>query len=179
MLLLSLTGVSPRSKIHNAMPLFARFVYEALIRRERRCTRLLLSAPPQSQQASASLAAHLETGRRGERLAYWYLRQIGYIVVARNLRARYRAGELDMVAWEGPVLAFVEVKTRTSTEAGLPETSVTFDQQRRIAASAQAYIRGLKEKEVNYRFDIVSVTWDRTEGYQLRLIRDAFKGLHP
>jgi putative endonuclease len=159
------------------VPLLARLVYEALIRRERRRTRSLSDTlSPHSQQDSGLLAAHLETGRRGERLAYWYLRRIGYIVVARNIRGRGGIGELDLVAWEGPVLAFVEIKTRTSAEAGPPEAAVTAEQQRRIAAAARSYMRGLKRKEVNYRFDIVTVTWHDTRGYELRLIRDAFKG---
>jgi putative endonuclease len=158
------------------MPLLAQIVYEALIRRERKRARLSSAARmPQPEKSPGDLARHLETGRRGERLAYWYLRRMGYTVVARNLRGRHRAGELDMVAWDGPVLAFVEVKTRISREAGPPEAAVTFDQQKRIAAAAQIYLQGLKQKAVNYRFDIVSVAWDQTEGYQLRLIKSAFK----
>jgi putative endonuclease len=155
------------------MALLARIIYEALIRRERKRARL---ASAERLRAPESAPLHLETGRHGERLAYWYVRTIGYTVVARNLRGRHRAGELDLVAWDGPVLAFVEVKTRTSADAGRPESAVTFDQQRRIATAAQMYIRSLKQKAVNYRFDIVSVSWDQREGYQLRMIKGAFKG---
>jgi putative endonuclease len=155
------------------MALLAQIVYQALIRRERRRARLAFR---ETLPASASAPLHLETGRRGEMLAYWYLRRMGYTVVARNLRGLHRAGELDLVAWDGPVLAFVEVKTRTSCDAGRPESAVTSDQQRRIAAAAQLYVRSLKQKTVNYRFDIVGVTWDQTEGYQLRLTKGAFKG---
>jgi putative endonuclease len=155
------------------MALLAQLIYEALIRRERKRARLV---SPEGPVATGAGPLHLETGRRGERLAYWYLRTMGYTVVARNLPGRHRGGELDLVAWDGPILAFVEVKTRTSCDAGRPESAVTSDQQRRIVAAAQLYIRSLKQKAVNYRFDIVSVTWDQTEGYQLRLIKGAFKG---
>ncbi|HTV54015.1 MAG TPA: YraN family protein [Terriglobia bacterium] len=155
------------------MALLPQIIYHALIWRERKRARL---ASRERLRALGPAPLHLETGRRGERLAYWYLRRIGYTVVARNLRGRRRAGELDLVAWDGPVLAFVEVKTRRSCDAGRPESAVTSDQQRRIAAAAQLYIRSLKQKAVNYRFDIVSVTWDQTEGYQLRLVKGAFKG---
>jgi putative endonuclease len=155
------------------MALFARVVYEALIRKERKRAQLASAA---SLQTPGSASWHLETGRRGERLAYWYLRRMGYTVVGRNLRGRHGAGELDLVAWDGPVLVFVEVKTRTSDDAGPPEAAVSLDQQKRIAAAAQMYVRSLKRKAVNYRFDIVSVTWVQTVGYQLRLIRGAFKG---
>jgi putative endonuclease len=178
----SSTGASERLTVYNcsSVPLVAQLVYEALIRRERRRARQVSSAlSDPAQQAPEAVAPHIDIGRRGERLAYWYLRRTGYTVVARNLRGRGGAGELDLVAWEGPVLAFVEIKTRTSTEAGPPEPAVSFGQRRRIAAAALTYIRGLKQKDVNYRFDIVSVTWDYTYGYQLRLIRDAFRVSFP
>jgi putative endonuclease len=110
------------------------------------------------------------------------LAQIVYEALIRRERKRARLSSAarmpqpeNMVAWDGPVLAFVEVKTRISREAGPPEAAVTFDQQKRIAAAAQIYLQGLKQKAVNYRFDIVSVAWDQTEGYQLRLIKSAFK----
>lgn len=118
---------------------------------------------------------HLETGRRGEALAYWYLRRMGYLIVARNLRMRPDAGELDLVGWDGKILAFVEVKTRTSDAAGPPETAVSLRQQQRITQAARFYLERLKQKEVNYRFDIVSVAWEPQKGYQVRLTKDAFK----
>jgi len=52
------------------------------------------------------------TGVRGETYAYWYLRRHGYVLVARNYTSPDTKGELDMVGYDGPVLAFVEVKTR-------------------------------------------------------------------
>src|SRR5208282_3517134 len=53
------------------------------------------------------------TGVRGETYAYWYLRRHGYVLVARNYTSPGLKGEIDMVGYDGPVLAFVEVKTRT------------------------------------------------------------------
>lgn len=155
------------------MPVLARLVYDSLMRRERRLARTSLQETG-DQQIPAALNAHLETGRRGERLAYWYLRRIGYTVVARNLRVRPGSGELDLVAWDGATLVFIEVKTRMSDEAGPPETAVTFSQQKRIAAAAQIYMRGLRQKAVNYRFDVVSVGWDREAGCRLKVIKNAF-----
>jgi putative endonuclease len=155
------------------MPFIARAIYAALIWQERRRARarLAVSAPPPPR----ATPAHLETGRRGERLAYWRLRSIGYTVVARNLSSRPGVGELDIVAWEGPVLCFVEVKTRSSGDAGPPEAALTFAQRKRIIAAAQIYMRNLKQKNVNYRFDVVSVAWKPECGFQVQLIRDAFK----
>jgi putative endonuclease len=102
--------------------------------------------------------------------------QAGYIIVARNRWARSGAGELDVVGWDGEVLAFVEVKTRTSLVGGPPEAAVSRAKQKRIAKAAKEYLRRLGRKPVNYRFDIASVIWEAESGYQIRLIKDAFKG---
>ncbi len=150
------------------MPLFARFIYRALEWKERQRAR-----HPTVKKSTE--AAHLETGRRGETLAYWYLRQAGYTIVARNRRPDSGPGELDLVGWDGPILAFVEVKTRTSAEAGPPEAAVTRAQQKRIVRAAHDYLRRLRSKSVNYRFDIASVSWDAQRGFYVRVIKDAFK----
>ncbi len=131
------------------------------------------------RQAAASRPGavdHLEIGRRGEKLAYWHLRSNGYTMVGRNLRPRPGIAELDLVGWDGQVLAFIEVKTRTNDQFGAPESAVSAAQQQRIARAAQFYMRRLKQKAVNYRFDIVSVMWKPKEGYRLKIIKDAFKG---
>ncbi len=150
----------------NKMSLLARLVYATLEWKWRR----------QATAPGPASVDHLEIGRRGEKLAYWFLRRNGYTMVARNLRLRYGVAELDLVGWDGEVLAFIEVKTRTSEQFGAPESAVSAMQQQRIAYAAQFYLRRLKQKAVNYRFDIVSVTWQPKEGYQLKIIKDAFKG---
>ena len=160
------------------MAWFARLMYRALVWKERqraRASRKVNAGLAVDAQAG-STAPHLATGTRGETLAYWYLRQSGYTIVARNLASRSQTGELDLVAWDGPTLAFIEVKTRTSDEAGPPEAAVSAGKQRRITRTAAEYCRHLKRRDINYRFDIVSVFWDSAAGYQVRLIKDAFKG---
>ncbi|HUU14288.1 MAG TPA: YraN family protein [Terriglobia bacterium] len=154
------------------MSLFPRLMYRALVWKERQRARRGTSL----SEESGEKAAHLITGERGETLAYWYLRQAGYIIVARNRRARSGVGELDLVGWDGPVLAFVEVKTRTTLEGGPPEAAVSRAKQKRIAKAAKDYLRKLRRGRVNYRFDITSIVWDAESGYQVRLIKDAFKG---
>jgi len=151
----------------------ARLVYGALVWSEKRRA----EAAPDGRQAGGSDATpqHVKVGARGERLAYWYLRRGEYTIVARNRRPHSRSGELDLVGWDGPVLAFIEVKTRTGTEAGPPESAVSFEQQRRIVKSAWEYMRRLKQRPAAYRFDIASVLWDPAKGYQVRVIKDAFK----
>ncbi len=66
------------------MSLFARLMYRALVWKERQRTRWTSDDGP---RATRGEPAHLETGRRGETLAYWYLRQAGYTIVARNRRS--------------------------------------------------------------------------------------------
>lgn len=151
----------------------AHLVYGALLRRERRRARL--ASRGLQGRGPDEKPRHLQVGARGETLAYWYLRHVGYSIVARNRRPQSRSGELDMVGWDGPVLAFIEVKTRTSVEAGPPEMALGRDQQRRIVRGAREYMRRLKRKPAGYRFDIASVLWDPALGYRVRVIKDAFR----
>ncbi len=153
------------------MGLFARLMYHALAWKERqRAQRAILLRPEERGQAEIP-----DLGVRGETLAYWYLRQAGYTVVARNWRAGSGAGELDVVGWDGPILAFVEVKTRTSEAAGPPEAAVSRNKQKRVIKAAREYLWRLKGKPISHRFDVVSVSLNPEDGLQVRLIKDAFK----
>lgn len=151
----------------------AHLVYGALVWREKR--RASAACRERSAGKNDGAARHLKIGARGETLAYWHLRREGYAVVARNRRPHGRSGELDLVGWDGPVLAFIEVKTRTGQDAGPPEMALGFDQQRRIVHSARVYLRRLKRQPAAYRFDVASVIWDPVRGYRVRVIKDAFK----
>jgi putative endonuclease len=153
------------------MALLARLMYRALEWKERqRAQRAALL-----QQEERGKPEIPDLGVRGETLAYWYLRQAGYTVVARNWRARSGAGELDLVGWEGPTLAFVEVKTRTSEVAGPPEEAVSQNKQKRVIKAAREYLRQLRRKPMSCRFDVVSVSLHPEEGLQVRLTKDAFR----
>jgi putative endonuclease len=153
------------------MSAFARLMYRALVWKERQRAK----HARRSAEGLDSASKHLELGERGETLAYWFLRQAGYTIVARNRRARSRAGELDLVGWDGPILSFVEVKTRASLAAGPPEAAVSRSKQKKIARAAREYLQRLKRKPLSYRFDIVSVAWEPEAGLQVRLIKDAFR----
>jgi len=153
------------------MSLLARLMYRALAWKERqRAQRAALLEPGKRGKSESP-----DLGARGETLAYWYLRQTGYTVVARNWRARSGAGELDLVGWEGPILAFVEVKTRTSEAAGPPEEAVSQNKQERVIKAAKEYLRQLRRKPVRCRFDVVSVSLHPEKGLQVRLIKNAFQ----
>ncbi len=84
------------------------------------------------------------TGQQGEAIARAYLQRKGYGIIAVNWRCRI--GEIDVVAIDGPVLVFVEVRTRRSSMHGGAEESVTLAKQRRLAALAHAYLQNLEEQ---------------------------------
>jgi putative endonuclease len=114
-----------------------------------------------------------DRGRLGEDLAYRYLRGHGCTVVARNYQARSGAGEIDLVAWEGGVLVFVEVKTRSSADFGAPDAAVDGEKQRRIAIAAREYAYRAQVDAARTRFDTVSVILGNPSRIAWR--RDAFR----
>ncbi len=152
------------------MGFLAGLVYRGLAWKEGQRARKAASLLPKGGDKVESL----DLGARGETLAYWYLRRTGYTVVARNWRARSGTGELDLVGWEGPILAFVEVKTRTSEAAGPPEEAVSSSKQERVVRAAREYLRQLRRIPEGCRFDVVSVSLHPEKGLQVRLIKDAF-----
>ncbi|MGH9529014.1 MAG: YraN family protein [Terriglobales bacterium] len=105
-------------------------------------------------------AAHLKTGHRGEEDAYFYLRRLGYVMVARNFRSPRKHGEIDMVGWHKDVLCFIEVKTRTSRDVKPAETAVDRHKWRQLSATAREYLRPLPSG-LQWRFDVITVYYDR------------------
>ncbi|HEY1263336.1 MAG TPA: YraN family protein [Terriglobales bacterium] len=102
---------------------------------------------------------HQVTGRRGEEDAYFYLRRLGYVMVARNFRSPLRRSELDLIGWDGNVLCFIEVKTRTSREVKPAEAAVDQEKRRDLMYVARDYMRHLRTQPP-WRFDIVSVYYE-------------------
>jgi putative endonuclease len=119
-----------------------------------------------------SLPAHLDVGRRGEEAAYFWLRQQGYTMVARNWRTPRRRGEIDLIGWDGAVLCFIEVKTRSQRGLVPAEAAVDADKQHELRAVAAEYLRRLK-RSAAHRFDVVSVYCERDMA-QVELLKDAF-----
>lgn len=116
-------------------------------------------------RAPRAAAPHVELGRRGEALAAEYLLAHGYELVAANFKlavGRDRRGavveaELDVVAYDGPTLCFVEVKTRASDWFAAPEANVDLRKQRQVTRAARAYRRLLGLSGAAGRFDVVTV----------------------
>jgi putative endonuclease len=110
-------------------------------------------------------------GPIGEDLAHTYLRARGCKIVARNYRTRSGAGELDLVAWHGSTLVFVEVKARKTADYGAPEQAVDAEKRSRIQIAARDYARRAGVAWELTRFDIVSVTMQPR--VQIEWLRDA------
>ena len=115
-----------------------------------------------------------DSGRAGEDLAHRFLRRRGCTIVARNYRTRSGSGEIDIVAWQGETLVFVEVKTRATSEFGEPEGAVDAEKQTRLQYAARDYARRANIEWSRTRFDIVSIVLDRPPAIQW--IRNAFGG---
>ncbi|HEY5312880.1 MAG TPA: YraN family protein [Pirellulales bacterium] len=112
-------------------------------------------------------------GKRGEAAAARYLRHLGYKIVARG--DRQPIGELDLVAVDSRTVVFVEVKTRTSRQAGEPSEAVDAEKQRRLTRTALMFLKrhGLLDNPA--RFDVVAVTWSDAAGEpEIEHVRDAF-----
>ena len=112
-----------------------------------------------------AVAGHIDLGRRGEAWAIKYLVRVGYHVVAanfqlpvgRNVRGVTVSAEIDVVAYDGPTLCFIEVKTRASDWFASPEVNVDLRKQRQIARAARAYRRMMELMDAPYRYDVLSV----------------------
>jgi putative endonuclease len=79
------------------------------------------------------------------------------VPIGRNMRDVTVNGEIDVVAYDGPVLCFIEVKTRASDEFASPQTNVDLRKRRQIARAARGYRRMLGLMGAAYRYDVVSV----------------------
>ena len=154
------------------MPLFARLIF-GLVNFAAR-TGISDSAPDDS--ATAKKLRARRTGIRGETFAYWYLRRHGYIFIARNLTVPGVKGELDLVGYDGPVLAFVEVKTRAgeSKDFGTPEDAVTPHKKDVLVRIARQFMLERRLRNVASRFDVLAIESRPGSRPVVRLHKDAF-----
>ena len=112
-------------------------------------------------------------GIQGEAIVARYLRERGYRLAAHGYRSRY--GEIDLIAWDGGVLCFVEVKTRTNLNMALPREYVTPQKQNRLRKTAMMY---LMEKRLDCcaRFDVAEVYAEHGfDQARIEYIKNAFQ----
>lgn len=121
-------------------------------------------------------------GQQGEAYAAAFLEQRGYQIVAanfslpvgRSLRGAIVRAEIDLVAYDGPTLCFIEVKTRSSDWFAPPQVNIDRRKQRQISRAARSYRRMFGLEDVAYRFDVVTVVLPpehAPEGMQIELFR--------
>lgn len=124
-------------------------------------------APPRARPAP-SPDCPTSIGQRAEDRAVAALVRAGYRVVERNVRLR--VGELDVVAYDGDVLVFVEVRSRADDRFGGALHAVPPTKQRQVARAAAAYLALRRPPFRTCRFDVVLIT-----GPDLQLMKDAFR----
>ncbi len=112
-------------------------------------------------------------GARGETAAESHLRSLGMEILARGWKAR--RGEVDLVAEDGEVLVFVEVKTRSDDAHGSPAEAVTPRKRRRLAHAALDYMTRTGSAERPARFDVVEVRRDEFGALRVTHLPDAFR----
>lgn len=105
-----------------------------------------------------------ENGRKGEDYAAKLLEEKGYTVIERNFHSRY--GEVDIIAEKENVLAFVEVKTRSSNSWGSAAGAVTASKQHKLIKAAQYFLMTHNTEHI-LRFDVVALTTAPGSGFRV------------
>ena len=100
------------------------------------------------------MATHNELGKWGEDLAADYLQRKGYTIIERDWKSGKR--DLDIIAQDGNVIVFVEVKTRRNRLFGEPEESVDYHKLQNLQRAISHYVK-FKHIRQEIRFDIISI----------------------
>ena len=124
----------------------------------------------------------IELGKLGEQYAAAYLDQLGYrfvaanftVPVGRNLRGAVVNAEIDLVAYDGSTLCFIEVKTRASDWFAPPQANIDLRKRRQLARAAREYRRLLELEDQPFRFDAVTVVLSEADSPQIELLRNFF-----
>jgi putative endonuclease len=119
-----------------------------------------------------STANKKKLGNWGEQIAANFLKSQGYLLIDCNYRCLY--GEIDIIAKEGPIWCFIEVKTRNSSAFGYGYDAVTRMKQKHIIKVAQYYLNKAALYDDPARFDVVSIDFVSAADYKIQLIRNAF-----
>ena len=119
------------------------------------------------------MAAHNEIGQQGEDLACGYLEAKGYQIWDRNYRVE--KAEIDIIAFNGTELHFVEVKTRSNTSLNAPEESITKKKKDDLAKAGSFYL--FERQLLNFPavFDVIAIGMDNPEHPMIKHIEDAFR----
>jgi putative endonuclease len=111
-------------------------------------------------------------GQRGENVAARFLTNLGYKILERNFRCDM--GEVDIIARNGKVLVFVEVKTRAYDDP-TPEEQVNDVKRHQLTKAARFYLSRFGSPAPAARFDVVAIVWPTGREPQIRHTSDAFE----
>jgi putative endonuclease len=134
-------------------------------------------------KTSLNKPTHLTLGELGESYAAAYLQQQGFRLVAanftvpvgRNRRDAIINAELDLVAYDGPILCFIEVKTRASDWFAPPEVNVNRRKRRQIARAAREYRHMFALEGELYRYDVVTVIIGELPTPQIEILKNFWR----
>lgn len=108
--------------------------------------------------------SHIAIGKKGEKVAIKFLKAKGFDILFRNFISDNRTGEIDIVARDGEILCFVEIKTRYSSvhiDNSSEETWLRKHQADRIVDAANDYLTKIRTPAVKYRFDLIEIEFGR------------------
>ncbi|MBI5634082.1 MAG: YraN family protein [Nitrospirae bacterium] len=112
-----------------------------------------------------------DVGKKGEDLAVALCRERGFTIIEQNFRTPF--GEIDIIAKDGNIFVFIEVKARTGDTYGAPFEAVTRRKRDKISKVAMSYLKRFR-KEVPARFDVISISM-KSGMPDLEYIQDAFE----
>jgi putative endonuclease len=111
-------------------------------------------------------------GERGEAIAVAYLKGKKFTIVGRNFRCK--CGEIDIIARDGKVIVFIEVKARRTLSFGPPQLAVTAFKQRQISKTALTWLAKNQLQDANARFDVIAILLRDQQCPEIDHIRNAF-----
>ncbi|TAK01161.1 MAG: YraN family protein [Candidatus Manganitrophaceae bacterium] len=114
------------------------------------------------------------TGAEGEKIAAEFLSKRGYRILERNFRTAL--GEIDLIAQDGKVLVFVEVKARSGNRFGVPQGAVDLRKQAKMNRVALLYLSQKKREDCQCRFDVIGITQSSNGAAAVEHFKNAFEG---
>jgi putative endonuclease len=118
-------------------------------------------------------------GKLGEELAYQFLIRHGFrpvcanfkVPVGRNRHGATITGEIDLIALDGSILCFIEVKTRSSAEFASPLSAVDLRKQRQITRTARIYRKIFGLTDISFRYDVVSIILEKKMPPKIEIVK--------
>ena len=117
------------------------------------------------------MAQHNDLGKEGENFAAAFLEKNGYKILDRNWM--FQKAEIDIIAEKEGILAVVEVKTRSSTDFGLPQDFVKPKKIQLLVKAVNEYVIK-NDIDLQIRFDIIAIHKDSAQNFAIEHIEDAF-----